>query len=629
MIAELLFPLLLLGGSARLGVQIARRCGETGLAGRVAIGFTAAVGWLTLGGYALSRCHWLGRPWGWLGWALAGAVLAGRTPAAAVRPARLPRWRRLALGRPYLTLALVLLAAVAAANLILVLTAAPNSFDAMLYHLARVGYYLQNGSLAPFGANNPFQEQQAKNSAILLASLLAVCGKADVLAGLPQFAAWWAGGAAVYAAARTYRARPTGAAFAAISWMLLSVAWLEATTAQNDLLIAAHGAAAFFFLRRYGQTGHRRFALLAGAAAGLAIGTKASALPLIPMLLLAAGPRVWRGRVVGLAAAGALPFILPAGYWENLERFGNPLGREVYAQTVYHGLTLPARMAATARNAARYAFDFTTVDQLPRDPGVGAALARAKAAAVRALGRHGLDLTRTDDARMAFWPERWHRPDENLSYFGPFSLVLLAGLIVAARRPALRWLALAFVLFGLGQCAAGPYDLIRGRQFLGGAALIMPAAALWSGKWCRRRQRLAAGLVAVATLAIVPSALFRNNDFLLPAAGRRAYWQMDRLEQMTGLHVSYPAQRAFAALVPPDARVASAIDGYEYPLFGPRLGRHLLPVLGRWEAGQALPSDLQWLIYAGGAPQRPDDIALGIGWYLRRLPGSTQRGPAH
>jgi len=628
MLADLLFSLLLLGGCARLGSQIARRCGETGLAERLAIGFTAAVGWLTLGGYALSWRHWLARPGAWLGWALLGAVLAGRSPPAAPRPARLPRWRRLALGRPYLALALALLAAVAAANLILVLTAAPNSFDAMLYHLARVGYYLQNGSLAPFGANNPFQEQQAKNSAILLASLLTVCGKADVLAGLPQFAAWWAGGAAVYAAARTYRARPTGAALAAVAWMLLSVAWLEATTAQNDLLLAAQGAAAFFFLRRYGQTARRRFALLAGVAAGLAIGTKASALTLIPVLLLAAGPRVWRWRVIGLAAASALPFILPAGYWENLQRFGNPLGRDVYAQTVYHGLTLPVRMAATARNAARYALDFTTIDQIPGDPGVGLALARAKAGAVRVLGRRGFDLTRTDDARMPFWPERFHRPDENLSYFGPFSLVLLAGLIVAARRPALRWLAAAFVLYGLIQCAAGPYDLIRGRQFLGGAALITPAAAVWAGEWCRRRQRLAVGLVALAALAIVPAALFRNNDFLLPAAGRRAYWQLDRLEQMTGLHVSYPAQRAFAALVPADARVASAIDGYEYPLFGPRLGRHLLPVLGRWEAGQALPSDLQWLIYAGGAPQRPGDLALGIGWYLRRLPASTPRGPA-
>ena len=628
MIADLLFPLLLLGGCARVGAQNARRCGEPSLAGRLVVGFTAAVGWLTLGGYALSWAHWLARPWAWLAWTLLGAVLAGQTPGAAARPARLARWRRLALGRPHLALALLLLTAVAGANLLLVLTAAPNSFDAMLYHLARVGYYLQSGSLAPFGANNPFQEQQAKNSAILLASLLTACGKADVLAGLPQFAAWWAGGAAVYAAARTYRARPSGAAFAAIAWMLLSVAWLEAATAQNDLLIAAHAAAAFFFLRRYGQTGRRRFALLAGVAAGLAVGTKASALTLVPLLLVAAGPRVWRWRVLGLAAAGALPFILPAGYWENLQRFGNPLGRDVYAQTVYHGLTVPSRLAATARNAARYAFDFTTLDQIPCDPGVGAALARAKVAAVQALGRRGLDLTRADDTRMPFWPGRFHRPDENLSYFGPFSLVLLAGLVVAVRRPALRWLALAFVLFVLGQCAAGPYDLIRGRQFLGGAALIMPAAALGAGTWGRRHGRLAAGFVALAALAIIPAALFRNNAFLLPAAGRKAYWQLDRLEQMTGLHVSYPAQRAFAALVPADARVASAIDGYEYPLFGPRLSRHLLPVLGRWEAGQVLPPDLQWLIYAGGAPQRPDDLALGIGWYLRRLPGSIQQGSA-
>jgi hypothetical protein len=623
LIAAFLFPLLFLGGCARLGRQAARRCPEETTAGRFAIGFTIAVAWVTLGGYLLSALGWLAQPWAWLGWALAGAALGGRTRARLPPVARCARWRRLIAGRPHLALIGALLAAVAATNLILLFTASPSSFDALLYHLTRVAYYLQNGSLAAFGANNAFQEEQAKNSAILLASLLALCGKSDVLASLPQFAAWWAGGAAVYGAARTFRARPSGAAFAAAAWMLLSAAWLEAATAQNDLLIAAHGAAAFFYLRRYDRTHDWRYGLLAGVAAGLAIGTKASALTLIPLVALAAGPRLWQWRLAALAAAGALPFILPAGYLDNLAREGNLLGREVSAQTLYHGQTARERAGAIGRNALRFAFDFTTIDQIPGDPGIGAALARGKAAAVRALGRIGVDLARSDDTRMAFWVDRFHRPDENLSYFGPFSLFLLISVIVAWRRPDLRWAASAFVLFCLIQCAAGPYDLIRGRIFLMGAALVFPAGAVWAAGWRAPARRWAAGLVALAAVCIIPGAIFRNNAFLLPAAGRRAYWQMDRLEQMTGLYPTYAAQRAFAERVPPDARVGSALNGTEYPLFGPHLSRHVTPVLREWGAGQPLPPDLQWLLYAGGAAARATDTDLGDGLFLRRLPDAA------
>ena len=88
---------------------------------------------------------------------------------------------------------------------------------------------------------------------------------------------------------------------------------------------------------------------------------------------------------------------------------------------------------------------------------------------------------------------------------------------------------------------------------------------------------------------------------------------------MTGYHPSYPAQRAFADRVPARARVGVAIDGYEYPLFGPRLGRHLVPVLARFNANQPLPADLDWLLFANAGAARPGDVALGAGWFLRRL----------
>src|ERR1051326_5256486 len=150
-------------------------------------------------GYGLSAFHLLSSRGGCLiGTAISiiVAMMAGRamrvawligspTPAAADRPMAL-----------FILYAGV--GAVVIAGAITGLVAAPSNWDSLTYHLARVGYYLQQGSLADFGANYYCQEEHGRAASILLCALLSLCGRSDALFALPQLFAYGACLAAVY-----------------------------------------------------------------------------------------------------------------------------------------------------------------------------------------------------------------------------------------------------------------------------------------------------------------------------------------------------------------------------------------------------------------------------------------------
>jgi len=612
--------LALLAGCLYIAFRVGVRFGNTDTAEVFITGFTVATAWVTLGGYCLSSFRLLAAPWAWLLWTAIGCAAASRLRSGAPHGGAFwGRWARILRGRGYLLAALLLLLWVAATNLFILLAAAPNSFDSMLYHLTRVAYYLQNGTLAPYGANFFAQEELGKNSAVLEVALFAVGGKSDLLQGLPQFIAWFAAGAAVYRLSRSYGVRPSAAAFAGAAEMLLSIAWLEAVTAQNDLLIAAELACGFYFLRRHLAGGKHCFIVLAGVAVGLALGTKASALLVLPALAVAAGPRAWRWKPAAVILLVSLPFFVPACYLDNVRLYGNPLGRNTSDISLYHGRSLADRAASFGRNALRFGFDAFSLDQLPTDPIAAPGIAKAQTAALGWLQGIGVDLWSGNDMRFRFFKDRIHRPDENLSYFGMFGLVCAAGVLAAFTRRKALWLGIGFCTFCLIQCAAGPYDFTRGRFFLSGTAIILPAAAMWIGSFRAFGRRCVLVFVLVSAADVVPASVYRNNHRLIPDGDIPAFWQEDRVRQMTGFHASYPAQRAFAQRVPADARVGVAIQGYEYPLFGPRLGRHLVPVLYRFNANQPLPPDLDWLVFSKASARQPGDISLGAGWYLRRL----------
>lgn len=590
-------------------------------------------------GYGLSAFHGLASLPGWMlgaGLSVATAITAGRAVLRRESPSDS--------GTPTIHFTppvFILYAGVAAvltAGVITALGAAPSNWDSLTYHLARVGYYLQQGSLADFGANYFPQEQQARGASVLQCALITLSGGSDLLVGIPQLFSYAMCLASVNVLARQIGCGPVAALAAAAVFGLLTTVAVEAPTAQNDLVLVSYLGAGLVGALGYLARGQRGMLWLAVGGFALALSVKASALTCVPATAIVLSATVWRSpevraiiwrRLAILATTGLLAgavFAAPGGYWKNWWRFGNPIGGPPMTAHAGGPESGGSRWRMGALNATRFAGDLFTLDGLP-EAWWGAVGNRFKRACGSVLKKIGLDAESGVGARAPF---SWTRPraaDENLSFFGWMGAVILipgciGALVLCRRYPFCAAFAFAFVIFLAGQAFAGPYDPWRGRLLLYGAIFAAPAAAWLFETPTRLLRRIAWGAAVVGAFAIVPALLWRSPNPLLSRPEAHSLFGLNRLEQMALHHASYPALATFDRLVPPHSRVIVAMpdNEYEYALFGTGLTRRLIPI-GQARLHPELADTADFLIYDGRIrlPRQPTDIGLGYRWALRRL----------
>jgi 4-amino-4-deoxy-L-arabinose transferase-like glycosyltransferase len=213
------------------------------------------------------------------------------------------------------------------------LMSAPNVADALDYHLPRVVHWIWNGSVAFYPTYETRQLHMAPWSEYAILQVHLLSG-GDVLDNLVQWACFVGCAVAVSKVAAYLGAAPVGQWLSGVIALTIPEGVLQASSATNDCCLAFWLVVAARYLFAFARSGSPVDAVGLGAAAGLAILTKGTALvfggPLVVALLpaLPKSPSRWRSaRATPLVFLVAVAINAPQ-FSRNWDLYGNPLGPE-------------------------------------------------------------------------------------------------------------------------------------------------------------------------------------------------------------------------------------------------------------------------------------------------------------
>lgn len=484
-----------------------------------------------------------------------------------------------------------------------------NDFDAIVDHLWRAALWRENEAVGyPECACAPYVNAYPPHGEMgVLATM--VLGGADRYVALVQASAFLALVAGVVGVARGLGLSRRESLLGALLVATLPVIALQASTAQNDLVVASLLVAAVAFVLDSG----RGAPWLAGAATALAVGAKVTAvfgLPILLVVALLAGKAGRARRVTAVvlgAAAGTYWYVvnwIEAGSWDagfpyeavepgaaaavaralrsaiQLVELPGGVGLDRWLYLVVAGVLLVALSLGLPRRAEAG----TSGLWIPVVAALVAALPVLTPTLRRYVDQAYLELWRAldrDELAVAVGRDIT-RSASNVTWYGPLGALLLAAgivvAVVAARRGTIPWLGVLLALAPVYWLAA--LSLLLFYQDAAGRFLMAPVAlagATWGLVGRRRAAAWGLGGIAVTALAlaVLNDTKRPSGVALLERPAPASYWTTPRWEGV-GREVHVPDLIRFVDdRVPSGARLGIAVTASDpgYVL----LGRGLRP----------------------------------------------------
>lgn len=528
-------PILVLAGALWLGFMVtiaSRRALHQSwrLAFLAALTIVGTYGWFLT--EVLGAWRVLALPGLVLGW-VAAAVAA---TAAATRSLGRPRWAVLSMELTGLKEKILRLPAGVVFQLafigfgvmvlgVIAFAAAPNTADALTYHLSRVMHWQQNQSMAFYAT--PIQRQLAFGPMSEIGMLnYQILAGSDRLVNFVQFFAMIGSLVGVSVIAELLGAGVNGQVFAALAAMTVPMGILQATSTQND-----YGAGFWslcvmaFVVAQLKNEFSMALIMLTGGGVGLAINTKATAVIYLAFIgawyVLGAARRLgtgaWKPMIV--IALIAIPILLPQA-WRNSRLYGNVLGVAPGPE-----LTGTVNEVASPRlwasNIVRNVADQLATPSQQMNQAI-------EAIATRAHGLLGIDV----NSPLSTWRGSHFRVVFTLhedSASNPLALVLVAVAMLAliVGRRAQAWPAAAAVLGGyLLFNVVLKWQPWNSRLELPLLIMAMPLVGVAASIYAPKRGLTA--LAIVLGLASLPY-LFANST--RPLLGKESVLLTDRQQQ--------------------------------------------------------------------------------------------------
>lgn len=209
------------------------------------------------------------------------------------------------------------------------LVGAPNTSDAMRYHMPRIVYWFEYKSIAHYATTeyNQLQMPPFAEFAMLHAFILA---KGDRFVTFVQLLGFFGSAIAASVIARTLGGSRFVQSLSAFLCVMIPVAILESTGAKNDCFKSLWLMLALYGGMRFGQNSSLFWALISAVSIGLAILTKGTSMIYAPIFfltgLLSSGfPKTKTLRFIPIFVLFIVGVNLP--HWvRNYELSGSPLG---------------------------------------------------------------------------------------------------------------------------------------------------------------------------------------------------------------------------------------------------------------------------------------------------------------
>ncbi|MCD4813008.1 glycosyltransferase family 39 protein [bacterium] len=224
-----------------------------------------------------------------------------------------------------------------AAALIIILTgflaiyAPPNNWDSMTYHLARIGHWIQNESIAHYPTHILRQLYQPPAAEYIVAQLMILSGN-DFFANSVQWLAMIGSVVAASLIAKQLNINRIGQIITAVFVATIPMGILQSTSTQNDYVLAFFLLCLLYFMIEAIKKEEWVIGLWASLAFAVAILTKGTAflytLPIMAIFGIILTIKL-KKKAILLLAISLLPVMLISGghYFRNHQTFGHVLGK--------------------------------------------------------------------------------------------------------------------------------------------------------------------------------------------------------------------------------------------------------------------------------------------------------------
>lgn len=498
-----------------------------------------------------------------------------------------------------------------------------NITDSLYNHLARIGYWIQQGSLKPYEGFAIVGTVYPYNNSILM-TLSVVFLKSDSLVGFTQYFSALICALCIYSLSLQIGFKRKSALIAALIFLTFPLVLYESITAQNDLVVTAFAASAVTLLVQYVFSNDRRYLILSALGLALAIGTKQYIVFLLPgyAALLIYGlykdKLNWKSKFA-IWFCSATIFTILAGsytYIQNLITYQTPFGPKGTLEEVTEFSSIGNIFPRVVTNSSRLADQFISCDGLP--PMMAESCLGIKEKILKPISAKSIESD-----LYIYGTSQYNLSTPNVynaesAWYGPLSWILiipsiLYGLYYAIikRKPVNLILLVTSLLFFFSMpIAKYGWDAYQGRYLLVSVVLFQPfVARIFESQ--KLFPKLVTSLICLANLLLMVYSTFNNAS--LPLSSKSTFiqiekwgkehnvlvqkisyklkpfamyekdvWTMNRLEIMTiGNRIFYYPVQLVEKYVPLNGTLGLASNFNDYPdylLRGKQVSRILVPI---------------------------------------------------